>query len=236
MSYSLSHNRELDLPEVPITQLAKLEPFRTLIYDTPENKELREKDLMGHVHAIPEALQTWKAEAEDLLFGLLPASATRGKKGKGKALELRKTLNLATTIFCCKWCGPDRPLTYPFVLEHECLFERHSPEDAHDYRHNRNPKKRAEDRQTIYLNEEDKADPNASWNEGGDQLTFFNKASEFASAIILALGEDPSVVTWEELDEANERVECLHCRLPDSGNHRLKRVAMDWRQAVSRPS
>lgn len=194
---------------------------------------------MKHVNEIPELLQTWKAEAEEFLLGLLPSSAG-GKKGrggsrsKGKAPALdRSALNLATSIFYCKWCGPDHPLTYPFILEHECLFERHAPENAHDYIPSRNPKRRDEDRQITYLNEEDKADPNAPWNEGGDQIIFFEEASEFASAIVLALGKDPSVATWEELDEGNERVECLHCRLPDNSNHRLKRVAMDWRHAVS---
>ena len=234
---SISQNRELDLPEVPASQLAKLEPFRTIIYDTPESKKLEVKHLMKHFDEIPSALQTWKTEADETLLSLIQASAPandKGKKGKEKRSALGlETLDLATTIFWCKWCGESHPITYPSVLTHMCLFERRAADSAMSYAPSRNPRIRELDREIQYLDDEDRADPNPGWNQGGKQLVFFEDASKYAAAIVTALGKDPKTATWEDLDRDNERLECLSCRLPQGGKERLKGLAMDWRQAVS---
>jgi hypothetical protein len=192
---------------------------------------------MKHFDEIPSVLQTWKTGAEETLLSLIQASAPaidKGKKGRGKrpALGL-ETLDLATTIFWCKWCGKNYPTTYPSVLTHRCLFERHAADRAGSYAPSRNPRIRRLDRQIQYLNDEDRADPNPGWNQGGNQLFFYEEASKYAAAIVTALGKDPKVATWEELDRANERLECVYCRLPKDGKERLKGLAMDWRQAVS---
>ncbi|KAJ3541351.1 hypothetical protein NMY22_g3923 [Coprinellus aureogranulatus] len=205
-------------------------------WDLPTYRCIRE-----YLDEIPKALKGWREEAEEVLLGMIPSTSTWKSGGtlneaalklKGKAtIPATSVLNLATTIFCCKWCGPTNPLIYPFVLQHECLFKRHAPGNAYDYIASNNAKQRDRDRrEVVYLNEEDRADPNPSWNEGGNQLSFFGDASEFATAIVTALGEDPNVVTWQELDRANHRLECLRCRRPKASAH--KRHVMDWRQAV----
>ncbi|KAJ3534338.1 hypothetical protein NMY22_g6972 [Coprinellus aureogranulatus] len=235
-----THNPQWDLPNIPRSLLAKLEPFCTLIYGTPPSEELEAKEFVKYLDEIPKALKGWREEAEEVLLGMIPSTSTRKSgdpmdeaalKLKGKStVQATSILNLATTIFYCKWCGPTNPLIYPFVLQHGCLFKRHAPANAYDYVASNNGKQRDRDRLEIYLNEEDRADPNPSWNEGGNQLSFFGNASEIATAIITALGEDPNAVTWQELDRANHRLECLRCRRPKASAH--KRHVMDWRQAV----
>lgn len=223
--------------------MAKLEPFRTLIYDTPAGQELHFSDFVARLDDVTQALETWRQDAEATLLGLIPTSSTLAASGqrkakmtakaKGKAKECApdaSVLKLATTIFECKWCG--NLLPYPHVLDHLCMYRRHRPCQAKGFVPKRGIRNRRNDAayQYIYYSEEDKSDPNVAWNEGGQQLRFHEEASKYAAAIIKELGEDPERVTWEELDKANQRVECLRCQKPKPSAHR--RLAMDWRQAV----
>lgn len=226
----------------PVGQIARLEPFRALIYDTPAHQQLQQSDFMKLLDSTTQAIETWRQETEAFLMSLVPNQQTaassgqkRGKggsKGKGKAKESdidTSVLKLATTIFDCKWCG--NLLLYPHVLDHPCLFRRHRPCQAKGFVANKGTRRTKDpDYETVFYSEEDKANPNVAWNEGGQQIRFHQDASNYAAAIVTALGEDPSVATWEELDKANQRVECLRCRKPKASAHR--RLAMDWRQAV----
>ncbi|KAJ2926425.1 hypothetical protein H1R20_g10664, partial [Candolleomyces eurysporus] len=94
-------------------------------------------------------------------------------------------------------------LLFPHVVLHERLSSKHGK-----------------------VPEEEQWDPNCWWIKCHDsQLEFDEAASECASAIINVLGKDPKTTTWKELDEDNQRVECLTCR-------KNKRLAMDWRHAI----
>ncbi|KAJ3545716.1 hypothetical protein NMY22_g2323 [Coprinellus aureogranulatus] len=220
--YYISQNRDREPFAPQRRSLALVEPFRTMIYDTPADKELQQKDFLEHLEDMPRILDSWREEAEGVLLGLLPQSletASKGKKGKAKETAPdRPVLSLGITLFSCKWC-PDI-LTYPAVLSHGCLYRSAA--------NNRVIKEGGEADNGEEEEEEGVADPNVRWNEGHNQVEFDEAASAYASAVIKALGEDPKTATWEDLDKANKRVECLRCR-KDKG---LKRLVMNWRAAV----
>ncbi|KAF6763835.1 hypothetical protein DFP72DRAFT_873535, partial [Ephemerocybe angulata] len=219
--YYISHNRHTERTAPLNQQLARLEPFRTLVYDTPAEKELTATEVMEHLDDIPGALKAWKEDADSLLLALLPSVSPRGRKkgkaassGKGKEPDL-SVLERATSLFSCQWCT--EVLVYPAVLSHPCLFHKHARSAA---------------KQSQPAGEEDDIPvdgPGAPWNEGGDQVQFDEEASATATVIIAALGHDPNVVTWEELDKANQRIECLRCR---SKKGAAPRLVMGWRSAI----
>ncbi|RXW22810.1 hypothetical protein EST38_g3050 [Candolleomyces aberdarensis] len=213
--YFLSNHRDLEPTAPPHGQLlAKLEPFKTLIYNTPPSQDVTQADMLAHLDQIPEIVKNWSENVINILLSLLPQEQEAGRKTKGGKGTSKKgkgpvpdpaVLERATTIFGCNRCPPSQSelLLFPHVVSHECL----------NYRHGKVP-------------EEEQWDPNCWWIECHDsQLEFDEAASECASAIINALGKDPKTTTWKELDEDNQRVECLTCR-------KNKRLVMDWRHAI----
>lgn len=202
--YFLSQNRGLEPTSPPRSNLlAKLEPFKSLIYDTPPDHKLTQADILPLLDQMSEIVKNWSDNVINILLDLLPQEqkvakrttkgGKRGSKGKGKASALDPAvLDRATAIFACNRCPSSQTelLLFPQVVSHWCLI-------------NGNEK----------VPKEDQWDPNCWWVECHDtQVEFDEVAPECARAIIKALGKDPKTTTWKELDEANQRVECLSCR------------------------
>ncbi|RXW14503.1 hypothetical protein EST38_g11349 [Candolleomyces aberdarensis] len=218
--YFISNHRDLEPTGPTPRELAMMEPFRTLVYDAPREQHFTQADMLAHLDKLPEVFKSWAENTANVLLNLLPQEHEGGKnaarRGKAKSKANDKApaldaaaLDLATTLFSCKWCP--EILVYPNVLTHHCLISRHKKE-------NKEPE-----------SEEESGDPNCAWNKGHDQVEFDEVSSACASTVVTALGKDPKTTTWKELDEADQRVECLSCR-KETG--KLKRIAMDWRHAV----
>ncbi|KAF8634888.1 hypothetical protein AX15_000640 [Amanita polypyramis BW_CC] len=145
--------------------------------------------------------------------------------------EALAMLDLASTIFVCRDCGPSlftfldmglgqlQPIFYPEVLGHTCLTRRY-----------------------IYgvLTNNDPADPsldltNATlkrtrWSPRA--LTLNASIQCIAEELILESGLDPKVATTTDMDELNMYYACLSC----AGIHtdaRLVAPVYKWRDAVS---
>ncbi|RXW20536.1 hypothetical protein EST38_g5337 [Candolleomyces aberdarensis] len=223
--YYISHNRSVAIIPPSHSEVAKTEPFRTLIYDTPSDKKLTEADFLAHIDELPQIFKSWLERTTNFLLGLIPqepeTSKSAGKakkttakaKGKGKGKEKETApvdaaiLDLATTLFGCNSCKAILP--YHQALCHGCFSRKSTP---------KNP--------TL----DESADPNGVWN-GTGLAKYHQVASDCASEIITILGKNPETVTGEELDEARQRLECVRC-LGRTPAGRPKRLIMDWRNAV----
>lgn len=216
--YYISHHRDIQHSVPRVLQLAKLEPFKSLVYEAPADQELNPADFLAHLDAIPQVFDSWKEGIVEhllTLLGLGPgerADSDASAKGKGREVisDGNSVLGRATTIFNCKQCCG--LLLYPYILTHGCLV------DSGYARHR-------------------KGDYNCEWNEE-DQVEVHEQASRYARAIVIALGQDPNTATWEQLDKDNQRVECTRCRIKPTRKSRNKniRLVMNWRHAVRLPN
>ncbi|KAJ2929983.1 hypothetical protein H1R20_g7119, partial [Candolleomyces eurysporus] len=224
--YYISNNRSVASVFPSYHEVAKTEPFRTLIYDTPSDKKLTQADFLAHLDELPKIFKSWLETTTNFLLGLISQesetcksvgkakkTAAKGKgKGKGKEKETAPVdatiFDLATTLFECNLCKSILP--YHQALRHGCFaFRILTPE---------NP--------TL----DESADPNTVWN-GTGIAEYHQVASDCASEIITILGKNPKTATGEELDEARQRLECVRC-LGHTPAGRPKRLIMDWRNAV----
>ncbi|RXW18732.1 hypothetical protein EST38_g7119 [Candolleomyces aberdarensis] len=213
--YYISHHRDIQSSAPVFSQLAKLEPFRGLVYDAPADRELTQADFIAHLDAIPKLIDSWKEEIAGRLLALLDsesegransdAARAKGKEEADVPVNI-SVLDRATTIFECNRCFGLRLLLYPFILTHGCLI---------DY--------------TLSI----KGDHFRGWNER-DQVKVHEQASRYAKVIIGILGQDPDTVTWKQLDKDNQRVECTRCRtrVTRKSRNRSNRLVMNWRHAI----
>jgi hypothetical protein len=190
-----------------------MDPFRALIYDTPSDEQLTQGDFLAHLDVFPHLIKAWREEVIEFLLRLLGIEIPNNvgsseAKGKGKEHPLDSSvLEKATTIFKCSWCS--KLILYPAVLSHRCLiFQPNSG-----------------------------TSPNRQWNETGNEVHLHEGASRYAKVIIRALGQDPDTVTWKQLEEGGQRLECIRCRLKVSRKCKNKNncLVMNWRQAVRPP-
>ncbi|RXW19637.1 hypothetical protein EST38_g6232 [Candolleomyces aberdarensis] len=213
--YYISHHRDIQSSAPLFLQLAKLEPFKGLIYDAPADQELTQADFIAHLDAMPKLIDSWKEEIAGRLLVLLDLgseeradSDAAQAKGKEKAdvLDNTSVLDRATTIFECKRCSRSNLLFYPIILTHGCLVE-YPQHSTGDY--------------------------NCRWNEQ-DQVEVHERASRYARVIIGILGQNPDMVTWKQLDKDNQRVECTRCRtrVTRKSRNRSNRLVMNWRHAI----
>ncbi|RXW20537.1 hypothetical protein EST38_g5336 [Candolleomyces aberdarensis] len=218
--YYVSQNRSTTSVSPPYWEVAKIEPFRTMIYDTPSDTNLTLADFLAHVDELPKIFESWREKTTNFLLGLIPregsGKAKKGAnvKGKGKEKETVPTdtamLDLAITLFACKRCKAILP--YHQAISHSCFtLSKNIPD--------KNP--------TL----EQSADPNSCWNETG-AAKYHQVASTSASEIITILGKDPKTATWEELDDARQRLECMRC-LTHTPAGKPRHLIMDWRNAVA---
>lgn len=197
-----------------VIDLAMMEPFRSLIFDTPLDRKVEKKDFFRKQRLLQELTPLFNENRNELLVSLLPKPKNARRKSKRVAGDVTR-LQLATTFFHCKWCRDT--ITYSRVLVHNCLTIPHPEEqndenvDSHNWRDIIHP----------YLNI-------APWNYGDNQVSFEDEVSELAAAFIGVCGEDPQTVTMEHMDSLDVRLECVSCCHPSRG-----RLVMKWKLAVS---
>lgn len=200
--YYISHHRSEQLFAPQLQQLAEMEPFKSLLYDTPSDVQLAQGDFLAHLDILPQLVEAWKEEAVRLLLGLLGmvesehSPSSPGAKGKGKESPLDSSiLEQATSIFKCTRCS--KSLLYPAILSHSCPVTQ-------------------------------PGQPQCRW----DEFQAHEEASRYAKVIIRILGEDPDIVTSNQLEEA--RLECVRCRHKVSRKSVNKNncLVMNWHQAV----
>lgn len=189
-------------PRAPDLAIAKMEPFRGLIHDSPATHAVTEVDFKQHLHKVPELTKTWREHADATLVDLVRQSWTAEPSGKGKAADLNPSvLSLAATVFRCKRCL--QPLFYPSLLTHHC--------NIHPYVSSASALNDVRSRGAL------------------DEVEYSPVTASYAMAVVTALGKDPTMVTADEMDQYNQRAECVRCRrdlrIP-------RRFFMTWRRAV----
>ena len=210
---------------LPTTDLARVEPFHSLIKKTPLHIEVTRSKMEEFAHHIPRIMELWKFVRGRYLLRLFPPTLQLVLVGVG-TLGFR-ALELGITFFKCSWC--QCILTYPRVLMHGCLRNRHFDEDV--------DQKFARLRRGISLDLIWNAIPRwfcGGWNEFGNQISFYPEVSHVAQILISIFGKNPFLVPASELDQDDARIECLLCRSLSSDNQTYSRLVMNWRMAVSR--
>lgn len=97
---------------------AVMEPFQSLIFETPSERKLDNRSFEVHADLLPSLSEEWRNSSIKLLEKLIPNFWKTELAGGGGVL------GLATTFFRCKWCTDS--ITYPRVLVHKCLQDNHS--------------------------------------------------------------------------------------------------------------
>lgn len=194
--------------------LALMEPFRSAVFNTEATKESRLTELSKLENQIQPLVVSWQDSANEFLAGLLPSTKRSGKR----KLDTSQ-LKLAAIFFRCHWCT--EPISYPRVLVHNCLMKTRSrsngDEDSED---------ETEDEKLLALVPSWVGMP---WNHDKEQVTFDEEAWKCARGVIVACGEDPDTVTASQMDDKDQRVECLQCRTQTASG---KRLVMKWRIAI----
>lgn len=209
----LSRHRDVQPFAPRLADIIRLEPFRSIIYDTPPDEEITQADFLAHRDEIPQVIEGWKEKVGGHLLDLFSQvssseEADAGTEGQvpGIARLDLTVLNRATSLFSCLSCNSMH--VYPNILFHRCLRMDKRPSQV-----------RADDV------------PDHSWNPSRDRAFVSRLGLQAATDIINTMGEDPNSVTWKQLDEANQHLECLKCR-GKPGDESPKRLIMNWRHAV----
>lgn len=218
----------IDLIAPPIADIARSDPFRALINDTPFNVPLPAEEFtaLAKLH-LPTLITDWRTAKDAELVAILqphiPHTTARTEH-----------LYLATTVFKCAYDTGRRrywysshecnePLTYPRVLAHTCT-------SLHDISGDRlalssdEPPLDAEMAAFYFL----KSMP---WNHkyAGDRIAFSTEGAATARAVVEACGLDPAVTTVEDMNKLDPLVKCRTCSDSEKG-----RLIMRWMWAVCR--
>ncbi|KAF5315633.1 hypothetical protein D9611_004972 [Ephemerocybe angulata] len=192
-------------------ELATMEPFRSIIYDSPEQDTVTASELSKHTDTLPNLISVWNKGVVDHLLSLLPqgqaipgggtviSESDRARKEPPPSLRSVSELYKATSTFNCITCSST--LLFPNVLVHKCLL--------------RPDVKNADD-------------PNGLWNQGRDQVLFDTAGRSVVNLILSLIDMDSNTATWKEVDTAGHRLSCMRCRYTRSYNA----CAMSWRYAV----
>ncbi|KAF9053059.1 hypothetical protein BJ165DRAFT_1445191 [Panaeolus papilionaceus] len=237
--YAQSASRPLLFPTS--ADVAKSEPFRTLIQDAADTTfPLVEEQLQTLQDNVTDIITTWNNSAMQLLVDLLPAPPKRSK------LTGEERLSLATTFFKCHWCT--EPISYPRILMHSCVRNRRiqvngtegeSTEVDSEKEGDEENKCEADDQQTprVFIDSSPEAMwksmsewYGSQWNEGGEQITFDDEASQVARNILLACNYPPETTPTTTVDNDVIRMECTRCY---KTSKKPQRLIMNWKQAIS---
>ncbi|TFK34841.1 hypothetical protein BDQ12DRAFT_688937 [Crucibulum laeve] len=177
------------------TDVVLMDPFRTIIEDTPVDEEVTEENFNIAETELPDLAKDWRHARDAELLSMLHASPS---VGSGSALD---SLHLATTLFKCKHVG--QPVSYPRILVHEHATP------AWDY---------SDNRPGSLL----KSVPRKPWNYGGSLITFDEVAHHYAKTVLQVCGFDPETTTSEDMQRAKPWVECTKCFTAKSGRRVMR--------------
>lgn len=177
--------------------------FRTIIQDTPIDIKVNKKSFENAIKRLPLLIQEWRSVKEAELLRIINSDFTLDSD--------HQQLELATTFFGCRIC--QSAVQYPGVLMHRCL---RVPRPFYNHQ---------DDIQNMLW----ASLKNEPWNYGGDRVNLNIKAIGVARQLVKCFEMDPNTTTAQEMDKIGGIVECIPCEKLDS----TKRLAMDWRNAVS---
>jgi hypothetical protein len=234
----------------PLTFIAKSEPFlnimRNIVRHDDEPRRMMQKDLSDRMRTklsnlqdhISEISQTWRAEADEYLLGLLSEAEKSTTRAEGKEIDATP-LELATTFFKCHWCTD--PISYPRILMHECLTaKRKLPDSDTDDESEQEDASDQETREEVYgiptvtpgyVWNKMTSWWGPTWNEAREFISVDEESTKSAKAIIQACKEDPETITATTMNDRNVRLKCMRC-VPTHGKSPSWHV-MSWNMAVS---
>ena len=166
-----------------------------LFFSAPSSTTFTEKDLKMVGLFFPIIILRWRKKIEDKLLNMMTPSQNIS--------ESYKLLQLATTVFSCRFCSND-PLTYPQVLIHRCATVVH-------------PSATDEEQSDIgyFLD-------CSNWN-ASNFITFDVQKVVCLSEAIKLCGLDPKSATREDMDKRDPIFECLTCN-----DLRKGRCTLSW--------
>ncbi|KAF6763871.1 hypothetical protein DFP72DRAFT_1059923 [Ephemerocybe angulata] len=82
--YYIALNREKQQFAPPKRELAHVEPFRSMIYDTPSDVKFGHPDFTKHLDKLPQIYDEWKKRADEVLLRLLPTEGQTESSGSKK--------------------------------------------------------------------------------------------------------------------------------------------------------
>lgn len=195
-----------------------MEPLQSIIFQTPIDTYLAIQRLDGVQNQLFRLALVWQKQCADFLLNLVPAVV----RGSSPSFDPSRVLELAIVFFRCKWCHDS--ISYPRILAHSCLRERHS-----------RPSPLLLQSMVHYSENQRSAEPSACvantneqcWNHDKKQVIFAQDTCDIAKSVILALGDDPNTATAYMLNSQSQRVECLSCADDPTCS------TMNWSGAVS---
>lgn len=169
----------------PAQRLAHLEPFRTAIYDTPEDQDAAAVAVFENFDHYRPVIDSWRSDAEEVLRKLLPGRY----EGKVQVEATLSDVHRPTAGFKCTRCMKEC-IFHPETLTHGCLY-LHQPQ---------------------YWGSRE--DPNVDWdfNEGPWKLQYNHRVYGNVRYVTDAYGFDWKTVTCKELDEADGDGQILECQ------------------------
>jgi len=184
---------------IPSSADVFLDPFvQNLIITPPLTAPFTDEDLAAVGTTFPDIVFRWRKQTEEKLLHMIT-------RGYGLQNAAESALQLATTVFTCKFCS--EPLTYPRVLIHNCAtkmfyyHERTGDEDLPSLRRFL---------QSTY------------WNHD-NIITFDAKEIVPLIEVIELCGLDPKSATAKDMDKHNAIFECLSCN-----DVRKGRCTLSW--------
>lgn len=99
-----------------IGDLVRMEPFRTIIIDTPQEKTVTTTHFSHAMEELPSLIHNWRQIRDNELLALMKKAPCIGDDATVSILHL------ATTLFTCNACYT-QSICYPQVLVHSCFIE-----------------------------------------------------------------------------------------------------------------
>lgn len=191
----------------------EFEGVRDVVLASDTGVQLSNYDLEEAVPHFPQFCEDWRRQKDMLLAGLLPPPVAILENISYAAQPSvdqdpdPSRLQLATTYFRCIRCK--ETMHYPRILNHSCLT---ALPDRRDRTYIPPPGE-------VILKQ-------VVWNHDS-WVEFSSWGSDIISHLVLACGEDPTLITAAQMDEKDARFECLACQ---RGGY--NRQVWSWRMAV----
>ncbi|RDB24012.1 hypothetical protein Hypma_008636 [Hypsizygus marmoreus] len=188
----------------PVSELSVMEPFRSIIEDTPVSISLTMHSF-PQPHFTHDVLQQWHNVKKQELVPIMKKSALVPRD-----IDTRH-IDLATTFFCCNRHDFSEPIGQGKILAHPGAISRR--------------KMQIED--SPYLTRLFDDFRQEFWNYRGDRVAFHEPAFLAARSILVSCGLNPESTSAREMDVLDPLMECASCTSSKDG-----RLVMTWRRGV----
>ena len=180
-----------------------LMPKCKALADAPVEQTVTRADFLA---ILPDLHKKWQTTSKSQLA----KTVQRLLRTSTISISTRDPLNLAVTVFVCKYCAPFACMRYPAVLAHDCGSKKDDWSDEEDEELN---SKNLYSRVAKDLHD-DEWGLRERFSLGkviGPQDDYLHQVLGPMCTIVRALGLDPSTATAGDLDACDARLRCARC-------------------------